>query len=119
MRVLVVEREAKLRDAVVAALAGVGHKPVAPTSLAQALVLVAGSYPWDVGVADWAAGDGPGEQAYLRALARRVPLVIAPRPGEPYAPAAYRLGATALVPQPYDLDDLCQLLEAVGTSLGE
>ena len=81
-------------------------------------MLVASTYPWDVCVAACAAGD-PGERAYLRALARRVPLVIAPGPEAVVELARDDLGSAALIPRSYEVESLCRLIEAVGTTFAQ
>jgi hypothetical protein len=116
MHILVVAREARLRALVVAGFAGFGHVPVPVASAEAALRLVLEEFPWDAAVAGWDADPAPGERTYLRALAARVPLVLAARPGEHTARLAEAYGPALVVAGPEDVEDLCRLVELVGTS---
>ena len=116
MRVLLAEDDAMLASVIVEALGDEGHTVTHVARSADAQRLAA-SERWDVLVVDaFGAGyDQPdqAEREQLRALAAHGPVILASARAWAQHVAPGELGVAAIVPKPYDLEDLLDTLAAL------
>ncbi len=115
MHVLLVEDDEIVAGLVEEILGGEGHRVGCVSTPEGAHALLAAE-AWDLVVTDsFSAGhDVPDEEelAHLRALTSRVPVVMLT--GRTWASkvSASALGVAAILPKPFDLDDLIRAVEA-------
>jgi Na+/proline symporter/signal transduction histidine kinase/CheY-like chemotaxis protein len=104
LRILCVDDDPAVRDAIVAALAAQGHEPMAAASAPEALALARQHRP-AAAILDFQLGDGPDGLALARSLRRRDPgLPIAMVTADPRAPTDWRLRRLSIrvFPKPVD-----------------
>jgi DNA-binding response OmpR family regulator len=117
VRVLFTETDDILADLLRAVLGDDGHAPVHARTMPEAARLAG---PWDVVVVSGLAGSwhelDHADGANLRALAALAPVVlVADRPWMVDAQPA-DLGVAAIVPKPFEIDDLLGAVRAAGAS---
>jgi DNA-binding response OmpR family regulator len=117
MRVLLAEDDPILASVVIEALGDEGHTVTHVTQAAEVQRLAAAEN-WDAFVVD-AFGVGfdqpdPNERTHLRALAEHGPVILASGRAwvNTFQPAD--LGVAAIMPKPYDLDNLLAAIAAIG-----
>ena len=106
-----------MRDAIIAALAAQGHRPLAAASAADALELAKRHRP-AAAILDFQLGDGPDGLVLARQLRRHAPgLPIAMVTADPRAPTDWRLRRLSIrvFPKPVDPAALFAFLAERGT----
>ncbi len=113
--ILLLEDDPSIRDLLEAVLSDEGHDVRAFTSCSH-LVSVASALPGALAVVDfWGTSHqalSDGERREIVDLARTVPTILVSGRGWMRTACTEDLGAVALVPKPFDVDDLCGLVGA-------
>jgi DNA-binding response OmpR family regulator len=116
MRVLLTEHDPVLADVLTDFLRDEGHTVTHAADIRQAACL-ARSIGWDVCILD-PGGDSffeltAGEAAGLRRLGANGPVVLTTSRAWAHRADPARLGVRAILPKPFDLGELAQILDAV------
>lgn len=110
MRVLVVERERELADLVSTTFEDEGHRVEVVPDRDRALDALAADPTFDVvvsrGFGPLATGVTPDELAQLASLQAKLPVVLYTAHGWAQEMGADALGVAAVIPKPFDLDEL-------------
>jgi signal transduction histidine kinase len=117
LSVLCVDDDPVVRDAIIAALAAQGHRPLAAASAADALELAKRHRP-AAAILDFQLGDGPDGLVLARQLRRHAPgLPIAMVTADPRAPTDWRLRRLSIrvFPKPVNPAALFAFLAERGT----